>query len=338
MTAKVIVLTTGGTIGHRTRAGVAVLDFDPSTLAADLGLSAVALEFRTVFAKGSMAIVPDDWKLLATATADALAAAPHGVVILHGTDTMHYTAAALSFMLRDPGLPIVLTGSMLPGGDPGSDALPNLRDAIRVAATADLGEVCLVFSADAERSKGIVIRGVRARKIRSFAIDAFASINAPPIGFVDGATVTSPGARARRAHNSPRACMNLEQNVVLLKLTPAVTPEILARQLDGAAGAVIEGTGIGHVRSELHPVIAAFGKPVIMTTQAVYGGERLGAYDADKAILAIANLIPGGDMTSETALVKLMWVLAQHADIGTLMRTDLVGECTGSDDPARARR
>jgi L-asparaginase type I len=268
--------------------------------------------------------------------ADAIVAAPRGIVILHGTDILHYTAAALSFMLRDPGLPIVLTGSMIPGGDPGSDALPNLRDAIRVAATADLGEVCLLFSADPQRSKGLIIRGVRARKIRSFAIDAFASINAPPIGTVEGSTVAVHGARAHRGHAAPRLSRELEENVVLVKLNPAVTPEILARQLHGAAGAVIEGTGIGHIRSDLHPAVVAFGKPVVMTTQALYGGERLGIYDVDKAILSIPNLIPAGDMTSETALVKLMWALAQHGDVRTIMRTDIAGECTESGNSGTA--
>jgi glutamyl-tRNA(Gln) amidotransferase subunit D len=330
MTGKVIVLTTGGTIGHRTRNGVAVLDFDPGTLAADMDLAGIELEFRAVFAKGSMAIVPGDWKILAAAVADAIVAAPRGIVILHGTDTLHYTAAALAFMLGHPGLPIVLTGSMIPGGDPGSDAVPNLHDAIRVAATADLGEVCLLFSADPERTKAVIIRGVRACKIHSFAIDAFASINAPAIGTVQGSTVAIHCARAHRGQATPRLSRELEENVVLVKLNPAVTPEMLTRQLDGAAGAVIEGTGIGHIRSDLHPAVVAFGKPVIMTTQARYGGERLGIYEIDKAILAIPNLIPAGDMTSETALVKLMWVLAQHGDVKTMMRADIVGECAGT--------
>ena len=313
MTAKVIVLTTGGTIGHRSKAGVAVLDFDPKVLAVDLGLSDVELEFRPVFAKGSMAIVPEDWKSLAAAAAQGIADRPRGIVILHGTDTMHYTAAALSFMLRDPGLPIVLTGSMIPGGDPGSDALPNLRDAIRVAAASDIGEVCVVFSADPERTRGVIIRGVRARKVHSFAIDAFASINAQAIGYIENDTISIHDMQVRRrGATQPRLSAEIEQNVVLLKINPAVTPEMLARLLLGAAGAVIEGTGIGHIRSELHPALVAFGKPVVMTTQAIYGGERLGMYDADKAILAIPNLIPAGDMTSETALVKLMWALRRR--------------------------
>ena len=106
MKPKVLVLTTGGTIGHRSRNdGVAVLDFDPQGLIASIGLPDVDLEFRSIFRKGSMDIVPDDWVVLAEAVAQAVAQAiavrPRGVVILHGTDTMHYTASALAFMLRD---------------------------------------------------------------------------------------------------------------------------------------------------------------------------------------------------------------------------------------------
>src|SRR5262249_29977915 len=114
----------------------------------------------------------------------------------------------------------------------------------------------------------------------------------------------------------------------------AVTSEILARQLSGAAGAVIEGTGIGHIRAELHATIAAFGKPVVMSTQAVFGGERLGLYDVDQSILDISNLIPAGNITSETAPIKLMWAWARGGDARTMMRTNIAGECAdGAADP-----
>lgn len=324
---KVIVLTTGGTIGHRSQAGVAVMDFDPSALASQLSIGGIDLRFRPVFAKGSMEIVPGDWVALAGAVAGAAAEKPAGVVILHGTDTMHYSAAALAFMLGDLPFPVVLTGSMRPGGDPDSDAVANLRDAVRVAAAADLAEVCIVFSADAARSRAVIIRGTRAHKIRSFALDAFDSINAPPIGFVEGEAVAiAPGAGRRRGAAALRLATEIEQNVVLLKMTPALTAGVLARQLQDMAGAVVEGTGIGHIRSDLQGVVADFGKPVVVGTQALYGGERLGLYDADRAILGIANVIPAGDMTSETAMVKLMWALGRGGDVRSIMRANIAGE------------
>ncbi len=325
---KVIVLTTGGTIGHRSGAdGVAVMDFDPRALATSIGVSDIDLEFKAIFQKGSMDIAPDDWVAIATAAADTIAQAPRGIVILHGTDTMHYTAAALSFMLRGLGLPVVLTGSMIPGGDAGSDSIPNLRDAIRLAAHTDLAEVCIVFSADVERTKGLIIRGNRARKIHSHAIDAFGSINAPPLGSIAGETITLTQANVRRRTDSAlQLTTGLDQNVVLIKLHPGLTPDMLAQQFGGASGAVLEGTGVGHIKTDLQSVIADFGRPVLVSTQTVHGGERLGLYAVDQHILAIPNVIPGADMTSETALVKLMWVLAQGVDVRTLMRTNVAGE------------
>ncbi len=327
MTSKVIVLTTGGTIGHRSSGGVAVMDFDPSSLASTLGPADIEIVFRPVFAKGSMDIVPDDWTILAEAVAAAAVQKPRGVVILHGTDTLHYTAAALSFMLRGLNFPLVLTGSMRPGGDADSDAPANLRDAIRVAVLADMAEVCVVFSADAERSQGVIIRGTRARKVHSIAVNAFASINITPIGFVhdDNLMLKSPLPNPRGT-GPLRLATDLDQNVVLVKLTPAVTPAILARHLQNASGAVIEGTGIGHIKSDLQSVVAAFGKPVAITTQAIYGGERLGLYDADRAIMNIPNVILAADMTSETALVKLMWALKQEGDVRAIMRSNIAGE------------
>jgi len=231
MKPKVLVLTTGGTIGHRSQQdGVAVMDFDPQRLIASSGLPDIDLEFRSIFRKGSMDIGPDDWVVLAEAVAQAVAQAiavrPRGVVILHGTDTMHYTAAALAFMLRELGVPIVMTGSMIPGGDSGSDAIPNLRDAIIVAADADFAEVCIVFSADANRTKGVIIRGCRARKLNSHAIDAFASIDVPPIGTIAGNTIVRSGLETRPRKSGPlRLATDKDRKAVLVKLTPAVTPE-----------------------------------------------------------------------------------------------------------------
>lgn len=334
MNPKVFVLTTGGTISHRSnKGGVAVMDFSPQDLTLEIGIPDIDLEVKEIMRKGSMDVVPEDWKLIAVAAAEAVSRRARGVVILHGTDTLHYTAAALSFMVQDPGVPIVLTGSMIPGGDPGSDALPNLRDAVRVAGHADLAEVCIVFSADVERTKGVIIRGSRARKVHSYAIDAFESINLPPIGYVENDEVVLTSLTANRRKTSTlKLSTDLDQNVVLVKLNPAVTPDMLTRHLQAASGVVLEGTGVGHIKTDLQEVVARFGKPAVLATQTIYGGERLGSYDVDRHILEIPNVIPAGGMTSETGLVKLMWALKQDGDIRSIMQTDIAGEM--SDRPA----
>lgn len=328
MNAKVIVLTTGGTIGHSSgNAGVAALNFDPAGLLSQLDISDVEIEVRDVFRKGSMDIVPDDWQILASTVFDAMAQRPAGVVVLHGTDTLQYSAAALTFLLGDCGVPVVMTGSMIPGGDPGSDALANLRDAITVAARADFAEVCVVFSADRNRSEGTIIRGCRVRKVHSRAIDAFASVNSPAIGSVSGDRILPTALAVRpRGAAGPRVASSLDPNVALIKLTPNMSAEMLARFLAGCSAAVIEGTGVGHIRTDLQPAVAQFAKPVVISTQAVYGGEQLGGYEADRYILALPNVIPGGDMTSEAALVKLMWALGQGGDVRAIMRTNIAGE------------
>lgn len=326
--ARVIVLTTGGTIGHITgSAGVATLDFDPAGLLTALGISGLDVEVRPVLRKGSMDIVPADWRLLASAVSDAVAERPAGIVVLHGTDTLHYTASALTFSLGECGVPVVMTGSMIPGGDAGSDALANLRDAVTVAAQADFAEVCVVFSADQERREGAIIRGCRARKVDSRAINAFASINAPLIGRVSGGRIVRTGLAVRpRGAARMHDLTKFDENVALIKLTPNMSCEMLARNLLGLSAAVLEGTGVGHIRTDLQPVVAQFGKPVVVSTQAGSGGEQLGIYEVDRYILALPNVIPGGNMPSETALVKLMWALGQSGDIRTIMRTNLAGE------------
>ena len=332
MKPKVHILTTGGTIAMAsTEAGADMTDAGTRTLASQLGVPNVEIIVTEIMRKGSINITLDDWKLMAEAVANAVKVGADGVVLLHGTDTMHYTASALTFMLRGLSVPLVITGSMIPGSDPGSDAVPNLRDAVTIAASADVAEVCIVFSADLERSKGIIIRGCRARKIHSYAINAFASINLPPIGYTENGKISYTKLQVtKRERKQLELRTKLEPNVVLIKQTPALTADRLARFLDGASGAVIEGTGIGHVRIEdgLLDVIASFNNPVVMASQAIYGGEHLGIYALDKSILDVKNIIPTRDMNSETALVKLMWCLGQGGDIRTMMLTNIAGELT----------
>ena len=309
------------------REGLAVMNFAIDSLVTHLNLPNIELEFESVMKKGSMEMIPNDWVVLASATARALSSGVNGVVILHGTDTMHYTAAALSFMLNGLSVPVVLTGSILPGGDPGSDALRNLRDAVSVAAFADLAEVCVVFSADASGSRRIIIRGCRAKKIYSNAMNAFASINVPPIGYTDEGKISySELERSGRSPRMLKLLTDLNSNVALIKLTPAITPRMLAQSLEGTSGAVLEGTGIGHMRLEFCDVMREFRNPVVMSTQTIYGGERLGMYEDDKPILGIENLIPAHDMTSETAFVKLMWALGQSGDLRSIMLSNIAGE------------
>ncbi len=329
MKPTVCLIPTGGTISDRsTEAGAAPMAKSAQNLLSQLEDLGVRLRVREgLIEKGSAHIVPDDWKKMAEATAAALQSGADGVVILHGTDIMHYTAAALSFMVQNLNRPVVMTGSMIPGADRGSDSLFNLQNAITVAAFGDLAEVCIAFSADPQPKKGVIIRGGRARKIHSTAINAFGSINIPPLGFIENGKITYTGVNTRkRGTGELQLFSKLDPHVILVKQNPALTAPMLGRFLEGASGAVIEGTGAGHIRSELIEALASFNGPVVMSTQAIYGGVKWGLYASDKSYMETKNFISAGDMTSETALVKLMWALGQGGDIRQTMLTNIAGE------------
>ena len=339
MDGPVHVLNTGGTISHAAPGeGGATLTYSPDRILADLGDEAGApggIAYCEIFRKGSVSMAPADWQAIAAAVYEAVVTGAGGVVVLHGTDTMAYTAPALSFMLASLPVPVAITGSMLPGGRPDSDGRRNLRDALRVAAAGDLAEVCIVFSGDAAGSRGVILRGNRTRKRDSGALDAFASPNHPALGTVHGAAIRYDAAdrvpRGRRGDPALRA--EIDPRVVLLRYHPGWTPPFVEECLGRAEGAVIEGTGLGHLPPEggILEAIAASGKPIVLVTQCWQGGVRHGMYDIDRPILAVPNLIPGHDLTPEAALTKLMWVLGREraaAGVRLLMQRPLAGELT----------
>jgi L-asparaginase type I len=332
---QVHVFNTGGTISHgRAGAGGAELAHAPDRILAELGAPPGVL-YRELFRKGSVSMTPADWGTIATAVYEAVRGGSDGVVVFHGTDTMVFTAAALSFMLGNLPVPVALTGSMLPGGAPGSDAPRNVRNALRVAANGDVGEVCIVFSDGEVGSGGLILRGNRARKISSTSLRAFETPNHPVLGCVEGETLSyGEAARMRRGpRGEPVLSSDVNPNVCLLRYHPGCSPAFVAGALAGTEGAVIEGTGLGHLPPEggILEAIGESGKPVVLVTACWQGGVRHGLYDIDRAILAVENLIPGHDLTPEAALVKLMWVLGRDRDIERVrarMQAPVAGELT----------
>lgn len=329
------VFNTGGTISYGAPGpGGAALSYAPDQILAGLGPPA-RIAYRDLFRKGSVNIVPADWRTMAAAVHDAVRAGADGVVLLHGTDTMVFTAAALSFMLGNLPVPVVLTGSMRPGGAPESDAPRNVRNALRVAACGDPSEVCIVFSDAEAGAGGVILRGNRARKASSTSLNAFASPNYPALGHVDDEDIRySKAARARRGpRGGPALAPHMNPNVCLLGYHPGCAPAFVAGALAGADGAVIEGTGLGHLPTEggILEAIRESGKPVVLVSACWHGGVRHGLYDIDRAILAVENIIPGHDLTPEAALVKLMWVLGRDRApdrVRALMREPVAGELT----------
>lgn len=269
-------------------------------------------------------IQPDLWVSLAQTIFDRLDAYD-GFVVTHGTDTLSYTAAALSFMLQELGKPVVITGSQLPLGELGSDAHCNLINSFRVAVS-ELADVAVVFGS-------FVIKGSRAKKISAFDLQAFHSVNHPPLGTI-GLSIKFEGDIRTRSKRKPLICTSINPNVALIPVYPGLKPELIMYIASTHAGIVLEGYGSGNIPNEGNSLVSsiqaatAIGVPVVVCTQCLLGSTEMELYHVGRTALS-AGAIPAMDMTPETTLVKLMWVLGQTENMSTidfLMQKSFAGE------------
>ncbi len=238
-----------------------------------------------------------------------------GFVITHGTDTLAYTAAALSYLIQNPGKPVVITGSQRPVGFDGSDAKTNLRDSFICACSDKLCGVTVVFD-------GKVISATRAKKIHTKSLSAFESVNFPYIARVtDGRIIhyiTLKQTASRAFFDS------VNEDVAIVKIFPSMKASQLEKMLDGLKGAVIESYGTGGMPlNSLEPVLeSAFrrGVVIVITTQAEHGGSDLSAYAAGSELKKYSHVLEGYDMTTEAALAKLMWIMSITQDSEQIKR------------------
>ena len=283
-----------------------------------------------------------------------------GFVVLHGTDTLAYTAAGLSYLVQGSPKPVVLTGSQLPMGDPGTDGKRNLLDAVRVACDDAAAGVMVAFG-------GKVISGTAARKVRTRSFEAFDSLNVPDLGRVrDGrvewaaraceqmsaASIAANGnsgdanerccgstesqlagsageAEAAGAGSSVRFYDALNPRVAVLKLTPGIDALVIDALRPACDALVVEAFGLGGIPeydgiTETLLAWADAGKTLVMTTQCPYEGADLGVYEVGRAFCDRPGVLMGGTATTEALLAKTMWALAQAADPdGVVDRTKL---------------
>jgi len=323
---KLMLLATGGTIACTpTENGLA-----PTLHAQDLldilGASLPCeVEARDVFQMDSSNMQPEEWSILARAIDDALKACD-GVVVTHGTDTMAYTAAALSFMLCGVGKPVILTGSQLPLSHPLTDARLNLLRAF-TAAMAGVPGVYVCFHDK-------VISGVRCVKTHTSSMEAFSSVNARAAGRfdVDGVQFERPQVITPLDPDLPYQLRDhIDPRVFLLKLVPGTSPDVLrfVKQA-GYRGLVIEAFGLGglhYIRRNLVRAMEELGESgirVLVVSQCLYEKANLSVYEVGRGLMK-DYILNGRDMTTEAAVCKMMWALGQEEPTRWL-KHQLVGE------------
>ncbi len=331
---KVTIISTGGTIASRIdyRTGAVTSQFRATDiLHAIPGLTGIA-RFGAVQLSNILSenMTPAIWRQLAWAVHDEIQAGAQGIIITHGTDTMAYSAAAISFMVKTP-VPIIFVGSQRSADRPSSDNVMNGLCAA-TAAVSDLGEVAVVMHAGTSDDLCALHRGTRVRKMHTSRRDAFRSLGHETLGTIayPSLDLTISAGAVRRGVHELALHDRLMDKCGLIWYYPGMDPAILSAY-QGYRGLVIAGTGLGHTGTSLIDrlrALSADGTLIVMTSQCLNGRVCDRVYDTGRDLLD-AGVIEGEDMLPEVALVKLMWVLGQTGDRDTavqMMQTDLAGE------------
>ncbi|MDD3043488.1 MAG: Glu-tRNA(Gln) amidotransferase subunit GatD [Methanosarcinaceae archaeon] len=336
---KVAILSTGGTIASKIdyRTGAVSSQFTADDILSAIPELREIADFkgRVISSILSENMESSSWENLAKAVVEEIEAGADGIIITHGTDTMMYSAAALSFMIETP-VPIVFVGSQRSADRPSSDNAMNAICAALVAIS-DIAEVSVVMHGTTSDDYCEVHRGTKVRKLHTSRRDAFKSVNSKPLAVVDydSRKIETLIAHTRRGEVPLKFKPGMETKCALVKFTPGADPAILDYYLEaGYKGIVIEGTGLGHVSTKWIPSIekaTEAGIPVVITSQCLNGRVCDRVYDTGRDMLK-AGALEGEDMLPETALVKMMWVLGQTGafeEAVELLGADLSGEITG---------
>ena len=326
---NVTLLGTGGTIASRLdyRTGAVIPAFTPGELyGAVPELADIAnLTTHKLFGVFSENMGPTHYVALAKAIGEEIAKGAAGIVIGHGTDTMHHTGAILSFMVQNSPVPIVLVGSQRSSDRPSSDAALNLMSAVRTAAECDIAEVMLCMFGPTSDRYNLLHRGTRCRKMHSSYRSTFRSIGTTPLAMVNPFpkeneaffTYLRRDTLKRDPARVPVINTAFEERVTIQYYYPNMNPDIVdALSEKGYRGLVIAGTGLGHVNKPLYPALRRAverGMTVVMTVQTIWGYAQMYVYDTGRDLLDL-GVIPLDNMLPETAYMKLCWVLGQETD------------------------
>ena len=333
---KISILGTGGTIASRIdyKTGAVNPAFSAEELYSIIPeLSSYAnINTELISNIASEQMNPEDWKNMAEKVIEKIKDENQGIIIGHGTDTMAYTSAALSFALVNCPIPVILTGAQRSTDRPSSDASLNMISSVIVASKNQLNGVYLAMHSSIEDNEVSIHCGTRVRKNHTSRRDAFQSIGIEPIAIVNQGNVTI-NKKFNDNKNKFEVKVNFDENVSLLKFHPGFNPKIIDSIVDSnAKGIILEGTGLGHVNSKCNSAIKRAidkGMFVGMTSQCLNGRIKMTVYSAGRDLLKL-GVIPLEDMLPETALVKLMWAYGNYKDeeIQKIMTTNIAGEFT----------
>ena len=332
---KILIIGTGGTISSKIdyRTGAVKPAFTASQIVDMVPeiKSIASINVKTIMNELSENMQPSNWTLMAKEVYNAFESGYEGIVIAHGTDTMHYSASALSFAIENPKGPVVFVGSQRSSDRPSSDAATNLLGAVTFAAKSYSPGVYVAMHASLDDDTIAIHKGVKVRKNHTSRRDAFKSINARPFAFVD---IKKQEIRFTENKQEVKGSMRLyekfSERAALLKFYPGISDRYLLSVFnkDLFDAIIIEGTGLGHVSRKAFPYLKDYIRNegfIGMTSQCIWGSVRLTVYETGRDLLSI-GVTPLEDMLSEVALVKSMWALGNGFNLKEIMPKNLRGE------------
>ena len=332
---------TGGTIASRLdyRTGAVIPAFSPGELYGSVPELADVCNLETVklFGVFSENMGPEQYLVLAEETGAAIREGYDGVVIGHGTDTMHHTAAALSFMVQRPPVPIVMVGSQRSSDRPSSDAARNLISATWAAAHGEIAETMVCMFGPTSDRYNLLHRGTRVRKMHSSYRSTFRTLGDLPLAMVEQGKITpiKKDFATRRSDRDVEINAVFDEKVSLVYYYPNMQANVIDGLIDaGYKGIIIAGTGLGHVNRLLYPALERArdaGVLIFMTLQTLWGFVQMYVYETGREIMEL-GVVPLANMLPEVAYVKLAWALGMHPDdpraVGELMSRPVAGEMT----------
>ena len=334
---------TGGTIASRLdyRTGAVIPAFSPGELyGAVPELADICnLETEKVFAVFSENMGPKQYVSLAKAIGKEIEKGVDGIVIGHGTDTLHHTGAALTFMCQNLPVPVVLVGSQRSSDRPSSDAALNLMHAMKTAGHSDIAEVLVCMFGPTSDEYGLLHKGTRVRKMHSSYRSTFRTIGDTPVAMVSRKEIVpiKSDYNHRRKDKNVKIMPYFDDRVTMLYYYPGMKPDVLDAMVDaGYKGIVFVGTGLGHVNKELYPAIERAQKKGVhmyMTLPTLWAIVHMFVYDTGRDMMA-KGIIPAGNMLPEVAFIKLGWALGQTDDpeeVKKLMLTPVNDEITSRE-------